>query len=119
MALILIVDDSLLSRTMTRKIVKSLGHEFIEGIDGEDALSLIAQHQPDCICLDLLIPKFNGIQVLEKLKQQNNRIPVIMITADTQETSRQKCLDLGVLAVLNKPVKVETLSPLIDKALQI
>jgi CheY-like chemotaxis protein len=117
MALILIVDDALLSLTMLKKIIKNLGHNIVEARDGEQALLMIEQHQPECVCLDLLIPKINGLEVLKQLRDANNNVPVIMVTADTQETTRQKCLELNALAVLNKPAKAEELSKLIDQAL--
>lgn len=117
MALILIVDDALLSRKMVKKILKSLGHETIEVKDGEEAILMIQQHQPQCVCLDMLIPKLNGIEVLQKLRSDNCLIPVIVITADTQQTTRQQCLELNALAVLNKPAKAEQLSELIEQAL--
>jgi CheY-like chemotaxis protein len=115
MALILIVDDALLSRSMVRKILTGLGHTTIEAKDGKQALSMIQEHKPDCVCLDMLLPELNGIQVLEKLREENNSIPVIMITADTQETTRQKCLDLGAITVFNKPVKADQLIPILNQ----
>ncbi|WP_017296150.1 response regulator transcription factor [Geminocystis herdmanii] len=119
MALILIVDDALLSRSMVKKIVKNLGHSTIEAKDGEEALSKIEQEKPDFVCLDMLIPKLNGIEVLQKLQEENCSIPVVMITADTQETTRQKGLELGAISVLNKPVKAEILKELINNSLNL
>lgn len=115
MALILIVDDALLSRNMVKKIVKNWGHFTIEAQDGEEALTRIQEEKPDLILLDLLIPKVNGIQVLEKLKQENSPIPVIVITADTQKTTKQKCLELGAICVLNKPANIDLLHNAIEQ----
>lgn len=119
MALILIVDDALLSRMMVRKILINHGHVTIEAKDGEEALWMIKQHQPEFICLDMLIPKLNGIEVLEKLNEENVFIPVVMITADTQQTTRQKCLELGAIAVLNKPAKENQLIDIINSVVNI
>ncbi|MBL1210956.1 response regulator [Geminocystis sp. GBBB08] len=118
MALILIVDDALLSRSMVKKILKSQGHITIEAKDGEEALRQIKEKQPDFVCLDMLLPKINGIEVLQKLYDEKSSIPVVMITADTQETTRQKCLELGAISVLNKPVKAEQLNQLIISAIK-
>ncbi|MGI0480463.1 response regulator transcription factor [Geminocystis sp. CENA526] len=119
MALILIVDDALLSRNMVKKIVKNLGHSTIEAKDGEEALTKIKEEKPDFVCLDMLIPKLTGLEVLQKLQQESYSIPIVMITADTQETTKQKGLELGAIAVLNKPVKSEQLEKLIVNALNL
>jgi CheY-like chemotaxis protein len=119
MALILIVDDALLSRNMVKKVLKSQGHSTIEAKDGEEGLDKIKENQPDFVCLDMLLPKLNGIEVLQKLKEENLSIPLVVITADTQETTKQKCLELGAITVLNKPVKADQLNEIIENALNL
>jgi len=115
MALILIVDDALISRTVIRKILKANAHQTVEATNGTEALEMIHLHQPDCILLDLLIPDPNGLEILKILQKQKSTIPVIVITADTQESARQKCLNFGAKAILYKPPKPEKLTTLIDQ----
>ncbi|MCT7951515.1 response regulator [Ancylothrix sp. C2] len=117
MALILIVDDALITRTVIRKIVQGQGYTTLEADNGRKAVDMALLHQPDCILLDLLLPELNGWQVIEALNEKGSKIPVIFITADTQDTTRDKCLGLGALAVVNKPPKLSELQQVIQKAL--
>lgn len=115
MALILIVDDALITRTVIRKILKANNHQTLEATNGAEALEMIHIHQPDCILLDLLLPDPNGLEILKILHEKQSKIPVIVITADTQETARQKCLNFGAKAILYKPPKAEELMALIQQ----
>lgn len=117
MALILIVEDALFSRRMLGKILKSQGHQILEATNGYEGLNLARERSPDCILLDLLMPEISGIEVIEQLNAQRLFIPVIVITADIQETSRQHCMELGAVAVVNKPPKPNVLQAAIAKAL--
>jgi CheY-like chemotaxis protein len=117
MALILIVEDALFSRRMLGKILKSQGHQILEATNGSEGLNLARERWPDCILLDLLMPEISGIEVLEQLNAQRLLIPTIVITADIQETSRQHCLELGAVAVVNKPPNQHALQAAIAKAL--
>ncbi len=117
MALILIVEDALFSRRMLGKILKSQGHQILEATNGYEGLNLARERSPDCILLDLLMPEISGIEVIEQLNAQRLFIPVIVITADIQETSRQHCMELGAVAVVNKPPNQNALQVAIAKAL--
>jgi CheY-like chemotaxis protein len=115
MALILIVDDALITRTVIRKTLAAENHKTLEAVNGTQALEMIHSYQPDCILLDLLLPDPNGLEILKILQAENSPIPVIVITADTQETARQKCLTFGAKAVLYKPPKPGELLELINQ----
>jgi len=119
MALILIVDDALLTRTVIRKSLRANGYQTIEAQNGSEALEKIRQQQPDCILLDLLIPEPNGFEVLKILQADDCQIPAIVITADTQETARTRCLALGAKAVIYKPPKPGELQAEINKVISI
>ncbi|HEY9809340.1 MAG TPA: response regulator [Halomicronema sp.] len=119
MTLILIVDDAVITRTIIRKIVQGQGYSTLEADNGQKAVEMALLHQPDCILLDLLLPQLNGWQVIQALNEKGSKIPVIFITADTQDTTRDKCLGLGALEVINKPPKLSELQQAIEKALSL
>jgi len=60
------------------------------------------------------MPDIDGFQVLKVLKSKHNTIPVVVVTADVQDTTREECLNLGVAQVLNKPVDEHKLLEVID-----
>jgi len=115
---ILVVDDSALNRQV---IVEYLRHKeiiTIEAEDGEQALQFIETEKPDIILLDLIMPIMDGFEVLEYLKKQNNKIPVIVITAYLKGNTFQKCMELGAKGFLNKPVKMQELFNLISQVME-
>ena len=72
-------------------------------------MEAVRTHSPDCVLLDLLMPEMTGREVLQQIQQEGLGIPVIVITADVQTTTRHECLELGATAVLNKPRNAEEL----------
>jgi CheY-like chemotaxis protein len=105
MTSILIVDDAAFSRRMIRKMFKSDPYEILEASNGREALEIISTHQPNCILTDLLMPDMDGFEFLSNLQAQKIDIPTIIISADIQESSRDRCLELGAVAFINKPPK--------------
>ncbi len=105
MALVLIVDDSLLQRKIIGGIVSAEGHQVLEAVDGKDAFDKAIAKQPDCIISDLAMPNMDGFELLSALSASKLNMPVIVATADIQDDARQECLDLGALQVIHKPIK--------------
>jgi CheY-like chemotaxis protein len=95
------------TRRMLKRILTEAGYEVIEALNGQQCLDLLEVQAPDCLILDLLMPEVTGYEVLQTLQEEAKRLPVIVMTADIQDSSRQKCLDLGAIAVLNKPPQAD------------
>lgn len=117
MARILIVEDARLTRRMLSEILREEGHEVLEASGGLQGLELAMIRSPDCIFLDLLMPDLDGREVLQILRNEGLKIPVVVITADIQETTREECLKLGAVAVMKKVLKADTLRQGIQIAL--
>jgi two-component system, chemotaxis family, chemotaxis protein CheY len=111
---ILVVDDSGLARRLTRKILEELGHEVEEAPSGADALEKYALGQHDLVVLDMLMTGMYGQEVLEKLKELNPALPVIISTADIQRSTRNQVKTSGAAAMINKPVNKEELAEILD-----
>ena len=118
MSEILVVDDSRFQRKILRKLVEGLGHAPVEAGSGQEALTLAERINPACITLDLGLGDMTGFQVLERFSEKGITAPVIVITADVQNSSREKCLALGALAVLEKPVDGTKLGKIIGDCLK-
>ena len=109
MARILIIDDSSFQRGIIRKTLLQAGYETVEAKNGREGLLQAHDATPDLILLDLVMPEMDGFAVLTELQKQQNRVPVVVVTADIQEITREQCLALGAAGFLNKPVKTEDL----------
>jgi len=117
MGKILVVDDSAFARLNICRILKSAGHEIFEAANGREGLDLAMALKPDCILSDLLMPEMDGIDFLAALKEQRIVLPVIVLTADIQETKKRQCLDFGAAGFLQKPPQKEELLAQIETAL--
>jgi len=109
MAKILIGDDSWLIRQMLTKYLTKAGYEVVAAENGAGVLDLYPKEKPDCIILDLLMPDIGGLDVLKKLKTMNLKTHVLILTADIQSTTRQRCIDEGVFDFLIKPPNEENI----------
>ncbi len=118
MARILIADDSFLQRRILGNILKGDAHETIEAVNGKDALKKAETESPDCILLDLLMPEIDGFGVLESMREKGLDIPVIIFSADIQDTTRTKCYELGVADFINKPIDEDVLRDAVHNALK-
>lgn len=106
---VMIVDDSISIRRVMSRLVSAQGWEPIEARDGLEALALMEALTPDCILLDIEMPRMNGFEFLIKRENmpQFRQIPVVMLTSRTSDKHREKAFALGAQAFLNKPCKDE------------
>ncbi len=103
---ILIVDDNAASRALLGAILESDETQLTEAADGREALDRIARHAPDLVLLDIEIPVLDGYAVLARLREQPAlaRLPVIAVTANAMQGSREKALAAGFDEYVTKPV---------------
>ena len=109
MPVLLIADDSMFQRFQTAKTAKEAGFDVIEAKNGEECLRLVREHRPAALLLDLNMPDPGGVAVLEVLSRELPDIQVCVVTADIQETTRTRCMELGACVFLNKPVDMGVL----------
>jgi len=102
---ILLVDDAMTIRKLARAMLGA-DYEYAEAENGEQANQLARSVQPDLIVMDLNMPIKDGIEGLADLKREpaTRRIPVIILTSETEEQKRTRCLELGCAAFLRKPL---------------
>jgi CheY-like chemotaxis protein len=118
MTSILIVDDAAFSRRMIKKYLQTDGYSILEATNGKEGLEMVVDHQPDGILTDLLMPDLNGFEFLEALQNKGFNIPVAVVSADIQDSSRQRALELGATGFVNKPPKQEELLQIVRQLFQ-
>jgi two-component system, OmpR family, response regulator CpxR len=107
---VLLVDDerefvqTLSERLMMRDMGSAVAY------DGESALQMVSEDEPEVMILDLKMPGIDGIEVLRKVKATRPEIEVIILTGHGSEVDRELCMNLGAFAYLQKPVNIEQLS---------
>ncbi len=113
---VLLVDDEreFVHTLSERLIMRDMGSAV--AYDGESALKLIKEDEPEVIIVDLKMPGVDGIEVLRKVKETRPEIEVIIVTGHGHDEDRQLCMDLGAFAYLQKPLDINALSETIQKA---
>ena len=117
---VLIADDEARIRGLLSQFFqKKLGYRVVEAEDGEEALNIFLSGKPkiNLVILDVMMPKYSGWQVLEKIKETSNT-PVIMLTAKAEEESQLKGFKLGADDYVTKPFSPNVLLARCEKLLK-
>jgi len=115
---ILVVDDEHLIRWSLEQNLKKQGYDVLTAGSGEDALRIVREDQPDLILLDIQLPGISGLEVLEKVKEIDEDIIVIMVTAHGGLETAVTAMRIGAYDYLNKPFNLDEMSIVIRKALE-
>jgi len=115
---ILVVDDEHLIRWSLEQNLRKQGYEVSTAASGEEALKLLREETPDLMLLDVQLPGINGMDVLRKVKETEEDIIVIMVTALGVLETAVKAMRLGAYDYINKPFNLDELAIVIRKALE-
>jgi DNA-binding response OmpR family regulator len=102
-AKVLLVDDEPAITENLAPFLERAGFEVLTASNGEQALELIADETPDLMVLDVLMPKVDGREVLRRLRQDGNWIPILLLTQVGEAGERAMALEEGADDYLNKP----------------
>ncbi|GCF10060.1 response regulator transcription factor [Dictyobacter arantiisoli] len=105
MAKILVVEDEVDICNLLYNALKAEGHTVFQAFDGEAALETVTTHTPQLIILDWMLPKLDGLSVCRRVRQ-NYLIPIIMLTARTEEVDRILGLEVGADDYISKPFSI-------------
>lgn len=108
---ILIIDDSNTNVVLLEAVLNTKGFETQTALSVKDAIPLIQQKRPSLILLDLLMPEVSGFDFLEKVREEHNLfdIPVVVVSALTDDTNINKTKQLGVVEFIKKPIDISSL----------
>ena len=115
---ILVVDDEHLIRWSLEQNLKKQGYDVTTAGSGEDALRLLQEESPDLVLLDVQLPGMNGMEVLERIKELDEEVIVIMVTALGVLETAVMAMRLGAYDYINKPFNLDELAIVIKKSLE-
>jgi twitching motility two-component system response regulator PilH len=101
---ILIVDDSTFLRKRVRQALQDQGYTLVEADSASSALKEIENQEFSCIVTDLVMPGMDGFGLLAEIQKRHVAAPVVVLTADVQKSTHDRCAELGAAAFLQKPV---------------
>lgn len=113
---VLLVDDEReFVQTLSERLqMRDLGSAVV--FDGEAALSIVDEDEPEVMVLDLKMPGVDGLEVLRRVKREHPNVEVIVLTGHGSKEIEKQCMDIGACAYLEKPVDIETLTQTMQEA---
>jgi chemosensory pili system protein ChpA (sensor histidine kinase/response regulator) len=116
----LVVDDSITVRRVTQRLLERNGMRVMTAKDGVDALSILQEHIPDVILLDIEMPRMDGYELATQVRADARLtdIPIVMITSRVGEKHRARAIEIGVNDYLGKPYQENQLLDAIEPLVQ-
>ncbi len=118
--LILLVEDSITTRTQEKRILEGAGFEVVAAVDGEDAYGKLGSRPFDAVVSDIQMPRMDGLSLTEKIRQEAKykELPIILVTALASDEDRKRGIEVGANAYITKPsfdqkIFVETIKRLV------
>ena len=116
MALILVIDDASTVRDLVRRMLAEAKHSVIEANDGETGLALFQQQHPELVITDLIMPRMEGIETIQRLRRSDPAAKIIAMSSKGQ-LYLGAAEKLGANAALSKPFQPEELLAVVDRLL--
>ena len=104
---ILVAEDDRLTRRGLVEVLEAEGYETVEAADGAEALALFDRFEPDVVCLDIMMPEIDGYEVCRRLRARPSDVPVLFISAKSEEIDKVVGLELGADDFLTKPFGIK------------
>ncbi|MFW6248195.1 MAG: response regulator [Bacteroidota bacterium] len=116
---ILVIDDSTTNVVLIEAVLSEMGYHIIPTLNAKEAYKAIEKKVPDLILLDLLMPRISGYDFLKQIKssEETKNIPVIVISAVTDQPNVQKIMNMGADEFINKPLDIEELVEKVENIL--
>ena len=114
---ILAVDDAMISLSMLKKNLQGLPYKLICVNSGKDALVYLKRHQPDLFILDIEMPKMNGYELAEKIREDGQKAPIIFLTGNCTKECVIRAIQSGASDFVVKPIDRKNLTDKIDRQL--
>jgi len=112
---ILVVDDDRDTLTFLKENLKRAGYRVVTAETGEEGLDEFRHNMPDLVILDVMMPGMDGWEVLRRIKSgpRSGKVPVIMLTAQSDDADKYKGYDIGADFYVTKPFNMQKLLPVI------
>ena len=115
---VLVIDDERSIREHFEMFFLEKGVDVLSAENGEKGIDLVREEKPDLLILDIRLPGIDGLEVLRRVKEENDRISVIMITAFQDMETTIQAMKLGAYDYIHKPLDIEELEMVVEKAME-
>ncbi|MCP5101456.1 MAG: response regulator [Chloroflexi bacterium] len=113
---VMVVDDDIEIRQLLCTMLRMMGYQTLEAINGEDALEKLQEQIPDAMILDVMMPKMDGITLCKTIRQDDiaTNLPIIMLSGKAQQEDIDAGLNAGANRYLPKPMAMDVLLQSLD-----
>lgn len=120
MTKVLVAEDNPINRELLRELLENRGYDVVEACDGQEALRMVDETQPDILLLDIGMPVLDGYAVARKIRENPGLtpLPILAITAYAMQGDREKILHSGFDGYLSKPVNAHALADELERLLR-
>jgi two-component system cell cycle response regulator DivK len=120
MTKVLVAEDNPVNRELLRELLENRGYDVVEACDGQEALKMIEETQPDILLLDIGMPMLDGYAVARKIREnpELTPLPILAITAYAMQGDREKILHSGFDGYLSKPINAHALADELERLLR-
>jgi DNA-binding NtrC family response regulator len=110
---ILVVDDEIEVCNVLQEFLSSKGYEVYSALDGATAISKVKEVRPHIVLLDIIMPGMGGIDALKEIREVDDRVGVIMVTAVADHELAKRAIELGAYDYLTKPMDLDYLETVV------
>ena len=114
---VLVIEDQEDLAALYEHALRKEGYEVSKAYTGEEGFALFEDNGADAVVLDMTLPEMHGVETLRSIRNLNANVPVVVVTGETSDETRQKCERLGVREYLSKPADYRDIMDALRRAL--
>jgi CheY-like chemotaxis protein len=112
---VLVADDNEVAQRLCRRVLEKAGHKVLTASDGVEAVSLALANPLDMILMDVAMPGMDGLEAMRQIKAQKPGMAIVIASAHSMASDRERFLAAGADDVLSKPFRLTDLTAVVDK----
>ena len=112
---VLVADDNEVAQRLCRRVLEKAGYQVLIAADGAEAVDLALAELPDVILMDVAMPRMDGLEAMGRIKAQRPEIPIVIASAHSMASDRERFLAAGADDVLSKPFRLAELVAIAKK----
>jgi len=112
---VLVADDNEVAQRLCRRVLEKAGHKVLTASDGQEAVNLALGNPLDMILMDVAMPGMDGLEAMRQIKAQKPSLRIVIASAHSMASDRERFLAAGADDVLSKPFKLTELTAVVDR----
>ncbi len=112
---VLVADDNEVAQRLCRRVLEKAGHRVLTASDGQEAVTIELAQSPDMILMDVAMPGMDGLEAMRQIKAQKPEMTIVIASAHSMASDRERFLAAGADDVLSKPFKLTDLTGVVDR----